>query len=490
MEKDRVFLCVVLAGIGGVAVGSFVTLPLVPLSFLTSALALAFYIVFPGVRTLCLALSLAMFLVGVTLAQGERIRYEGLSSPGPVTGTVRIVGNPEERDTYRRTLLRFVTCEAGACPEERVLWQAPLGLVLPPGARLQFSCDLALPENFAPDFDYRMYLAKEGVGSTCLRGGVTERLPIDTYEELLTLLYHPKKVFERALSLALVEPEAGLAKGLLLGGDHYLPEALKDAFTAVGLSHMIAVSGYNITIIAELLLFLGLWIGLWRYQAIWSVIIGIVFFIIMIGLPASAVRAGTMASIVFVALQLGRLAQPVNALLLAGAVMLSMNPLLFRYDLGFQLSFLATLGILWIAPYQERLLSRLGWFRLFGEILLLTLVVELFVLPIILYSFHVFSPLILIGNFLVWLVPLAMALSFLSGILFLLVPGAHLVVAPFAYATLTLITRSVEWLGSLGALVTVERFGVWHLVSWYVILAIVILIISHNFSRITYADRV
>ncbi len=490
MEKDRVFLCVILAGIGGVAVGSFVTLPLVPLFFLASAFALAFYIVFPGVRTLCLALSLATFLVGVTLAQGERIRYETLSSPGPVTGTVRIVGNPEERDTYRRTLLRFVTCEAGTCPTERVLWQAPLGLALPPGARLQFSCDLTLPENFAPDFDYRMYLAKEGVGSTCLRGGVAERLPTDTYEELLTLLYRPKQVFERALSLALVEPEAGLAKGLLLGGDHYLPEALKDAFTAVGLSHMIAVSGYNITIIAELLLFLGLWIGLWRHQAIWSVIIGIVFFIIMIGLPASAVRAGTMASIVFVALQLGRLAQPVNALLLAGAVMLSINPLLFRYDLGFQLSFLATLGILWIAPYQERLLTEKPVLRQVSEMLIITIVVEIFVLPIILFSFHVFSPLILIGNFLVWLVPLAMALSFLSGILFLIIPGAHLIVSPVAYLVLTLMTRSVEWLGSLEALIQVEQFGVWHLVMWYVILAIVILIISKRYPRTTYAHRV
>ncbi len=490
MEKDRVFLTAVLACIGGIAVGSFVTLPLLPLTLLSGAIALAFWVVYPGWRTLCLTLCLMCFVWGGEVTAVERERYATLVSPGLVTGTVRVVGNPEERGTYRRTILRFSDCEAGRCPKERVLWQAPLGLIVPPGAQFRFSCELAVPENFTPEFDYRMFLAKERVGSACLRGGVAERLMVDTRERLTTFLYLPKHALEQALSQALVEPEAGRAKGRLLGGDHYLPEALKDAFTAVGLSHMIAVSGYNITIIAGLLLYCGLFFGLWRRQAIWSVLIGIVLFIVMIGLPASAVRAGAMASVVFVALQLGRLAQPVNALLLAGAVMLFMNPLLFRYDLGFQLSFLATLGILWIAPYQEHLLLQRPLLRQLSEVLIVTLVVEVFVLPIILFSFHVFSPVIIIGNFLVWLVPIAMALSFLSGILFLIMPGAHLVASPLAYLVLTTITRSVEWLGSLEALIRVEHFGPWHLTLWYVILAIAILVISWRYPRISYAYRV
>jgi hypothetical protein len=121
----------------------------------------------------------------------------------------------------------------------------------------------------------------------------------------------------------------------------------------------------------------------------------------------------------------------------------------------------------------------------------MTIAVELFVLPIILFSFHTFSPLIIIGNFLVILVPFAMASAFGAALLFLVVPGAHLVLSWLAWSILSLITRSVEWLGSIdGARISVENFGVVHVVVWYSFLVIGVFVLQKFFLSQSYERQV
>lgn len=493
MEKDEVFFLSILAFVTGIALGSFFALTLAPLLLLGGAFFWGAGIVFRSRNVFFFGCFVLVLLGGATLASQARDLYQKLPVlTTAVAGTVRIVADPQEKDFFRNIVLRFETCISTACPGTDILWQAPLSFAGEAGTRLQFQCQLELPKNFTPDFDYRMFLHKDGIGYVCPKASEAQLLLPDRESFVLAALYVPKHVFEEALSQVLQEPEAGLAKGLLLGGDNYLPRDLKDSFTRVGLSHMIAVSGYNITLIAQMLLALGLVLGLWRKQSVWFALIGIVFFIIMIGLPASAARAGTMAGIVFLALQSGRLARPVNALLFAGAVMLLLNPLLLRYDLGFQLSFLATLGILLLMPYYERFAPKQIILKKGGEILFMTVAVELFVLPLILFSFHTFSPLIIIGNFLVVLVPFAMVTSFLAGVAFLVIPGAHVVVAWVALGLLTVLTRSVEWLGVFTQVsVTIDSFGVWHLVCWYAILGILLWLGAKYFplTRCSYEEK-
>ena len=493
MEKDEVFFLSILTFITGIALGSFFAPMFAPLFLLGGAFFLGAGTVFRSWNVFFFGCFMLVFLGGVVLASQARDMYQKLPVlTTTAAGTVRIVADPVEKDFFRNIVLRFESCESDVCPKTDVLWQAPLSFRGEAGTRLRFQCQLELPKNFTPEFDYRMFLHKDGIGYVCPKASAVQLLLPDRESFIRAALYVPKHVFEETLSRVLREPEAGLAKGLLLGGDNYLPRDLKDSFTRVGLSHMIAVSGYNITLIAQMLLSLGLILGLWRKQSIWFALIGIVFFIVMIGLPASAARAGTMASIVFLALQSGRLARPVNALLFAGAAMLLLNPLLFRYDLGFQLSFLATLGILLLMPYYEHFSPKQVILKKGGEILFMTIAVELFVLPLILFSFHTFSPLIIIGNFLVVLVPFAMAASFLAGIAFLIIPGAHVVFAWMALALLTILTRSVEVLGTLTRVtVTVDSFGVWHLVGWYVILGTLLWIATKYFplTRRSYEEK-
>lgn len=488
MEKDEVFLWSVLSFTVGVAIGSFFVPPLVVLFLCSGALAIAVFSVFPKKEVAFISLIVLLWFLGAHLALEARETFQSLATvPGATQGNVRIMIDPVERDFFRQTVVRFETCESGHCPETNALWQAPLSFVAEAGALIAFSCRLELPKNFTPGFDYRMYLAKDGIGYVCTKAERASVLPRDIPGRLRAFLYVPKHTLERSLSQILSEPEAGLAKGLLLGGDNYLPQAQKEAFTHIGLTHIIAVSGYNITLIAEMLLTAGLFLGLWRKQAVWGALLGIVFFIIMIGLPASALRAGAMAGIVFVAFQTGRLARPENALLFVGGAMLFFNPLLFRYDLGFQLSFLATLGILWVMPYSLYFVPKNVLLRKIVEVLSMTGAVLLFVLPISLFSFGTFSPLIIVGNFLVILVPFAMAASFVAAVLFLLVPGAHLFVAWIAFGLLTLITRGVETLNTIGgARIMVEGFGSMHLIVWYSVLAIGIMVCQRRFVSHTY----
>ncbi len=487
MEKEEVFFLGILSFIIGVASGSFFIFPIDVLLFCAGALSIAVFAVFPKREVIYSVLIVLLWFGGATLSVRALHGFQNLTDfSDAVQGEVRVILDPLERDLYQQVVVRFVKCANEACPVQAVLWQAPLSSKIGAGDRLDFSCHLEIPKNFTPDFDYRMYLAKDGIGYLCRKAEATV-LPGDWKGQLRSWLYVPKHVLEGALSRALSEPEAGLAKGLLLGGDSYLPKALKNSFASVGLTHIIAVSGYNITLIAEMLLIVGLGLGLWRRQAIWGALFGIIFFIFMIGLPASALRAGTMAGVVFIAWQTGRLARPINALLLAGGGMLLFHPLLLRYDLGFQLSFLATLALLWITPYYEYFAPE-GWVaKKIGEVLIMTVAVLLFVLPVTLFNFHFFSPFILVSNVLVILVPFAMATSFGAAILFLVVPGAHLFVSWVAFGLLTAITRSVEFLGALdGARMTVAGFGLLHLCFWYVLLILAILAGRYWFAKKLY----
>lgn len=483
MKKDEIFFFGVLASVAGIGWGSFFEWPQVSFFLVGSAFFFAAGAVFRVKNFFIAGAGMLVFFWSASLAIDQRVIYQGLPTyTEPVSGTVRIVADPEEKDFFRRTIVRFERCESQRCPSTDVLWQAPLSFRMPAGARFPFRCHIERPENFSPDFDYQMFLAKSGIGYVCLKGDAGEQYPMDWSGKLRGWLYVPKHVMESALSEILTEPEAGLSKGLLLGGDAYLPGALKESFTRVGLSHMIAVSGYNMTLIAEMFLIAGLAFGLWRKQAIWTALVGIVFFILMIGMPASAARAGAMAGIVFMAFQSGRLVHPVRTLLFAAGVMLFFNPLLFRYDMGFQLSFLATLGILVLMPYCECFAPKQRLLKKGFEILCMTLAVELFVLPLILFSFHAFSPLVIVGNFLILLVPFAMATAFVAVLLFLVVPGLQVVVAWSAFVFLTVITRSVEWLGSWTAMsIEVGGFGIWHLLCWYAILGIFVAVISRVF---------
>jgi len=223
------------------------------------------------------------------------------------------------------------------------------------GDRLQISGQLKDPGEF-DGFSYRDYLAKFGIYSVCYRPQI-ELIDGGGGNMFQRGLLYIKQRFKEKIELILPEPQASFLAGMLLGAKRGLPDDVREQFNVVGVSHIIVISGFHVAIVAGLLMNLGLVLSLSRQQAFCLAVIGLVLFILLTGAQTSAVRAGIMGGLVLLAMQAGRLSDVKNALLLAATVMLLINPKLLRFDIGFQLSFLATIGIVYLSPSIEKVLK-------------------------------------------------------------------------------------------------------------------------------------
>jgi competence protein ComEC len=154
------------------------------------------------------------------------------------------------------------------------------------------------------------------------------------------------------------EPGGSLLIGILLGDRQDLSPAMKNNFTLSGVSHILAVSGYNISLISITLLSLSHWLAFPRRRAFYLIITLIAFFVILTGASASVVRAGLMGTISLLAKHLGRKSSIYHILLYTAAAMAIQNPLVLLHDIGFQLSFLSTFGLLYLSTKIE---SHLTW---------------------------------------------------------------------------------------------------------------------------------
>ncbi|MFH1392613.1 MAG: ComEC/Rec2 family competence protein [bacterium] len=203
----------------------------------------------------------------------------------------------------------------------------------------------------------------------------------------------------------LPEPQASFLAGLLFGLDKNIPKDLLEDFNKTGTRHIIALSGYNITIIASLIMSFLLWLGFWRKHAFYLSIIAIIFFVLVTGASASVVRAAVMGILVLIAQQFGRLSNPRNLLASAAFLMILKEPSGLLDNIGLQLSFAATIGIIYLSPYLKKL----------PEILRTTLSAQIAVSPLILFYFKQISLISPIANLLVLpIIPITMLFGFIA----------------------------------------------------------------------------
>lgn len=269
-----------------------------------------------------------------------------------------------------------------------------------------------------------------------------------------------KNAFGNNLEAALPEPHASLAKGLLLGERATLPREFKENLTRTGTTHIVALSGYNITLVGRSLIWFLLLLTVPFRVSFWIAICAITLFVIMTGASPSVVRAGIMGVLLLVAEREGRLYHMVNALLLAAALMVLHDPTLLRFDLAFQLSFLATLGIIYAAPEIERLLLRFegqqygppksGLLQTLRKIFIETTGAQLAVLPLLIYTFGTVSFLSPFVNVLVLIsVPYAMGASFFTGLLGFFLDGAARVSGFASWVLLEYEIQIIEFFGAI-----------------------------------------
>jgi competence protein ComEC len=259
------------------------------------------------------------------------------------------------------------------------------------GDELKINCKLQTPENFN-DFAYDKYLARYDIYSVCYYPNI-KLLKKDQANKFYAGLYNFKNKLKLIIAQSLPEPHSSLMSGIILGNKRGIPSELIENFNKAGVSHVVAISGMHITILAAILLYLGIIFGLRRGQAFYFSTAFIFLYIILIGLPASAIRAATMGFLFLFAMKLGRLAKATNALLFAASVMLFINPMLV-YDIGFQLSFLAVFGLIYILPAIEKFSKKLlksyevkGIAKSCLALFLVTISAQITTLPLILYHF-------------------------------------------------------------------------------------------------------
>lgn len=331
------------------------------------------------------------------LNAGEKIFFSG-----------KIVGEPDRRSSFSQYIL-----ESGTLG--RILVKTDIYPEFFYGDVLKLKGKVEPPKNFS-GFDYRNYLAKDGI---FLVSQYPEAILIDrpADKNLYGRLLGVKKSFSDIINRILSEPQASFLSALLVGAKRTLPSDLIDAFNRTGTSHIVAISGYNISIISVMLLNFSAYLLLPRRLAFWIVGIGLAFFVLIAGAGASVVRAAIMGGLLILARREGRVYRITNAIIFSGAAMLFFNPYLLRYDSGFQLSFLATLGLVYLSPRFDGWFSRLPDFLSFRTNLSATLSAQIMTLPVIFFGFGRFSLIAVLANVLILpVIPLTMFFGFLAGL--------------------------------------------------------------------------
>ena len=347
------------------------------------------------------------------------------------------------------------------------------------GDKISVSGKLELPKNFlsesGTEFDYISYLSKDKIhfiiyrpelyptssSSTELRGA----------RKIVATLYLLKKIFIEKISAVVPEPNSSLLGGLIFGVKQSLGAELLDDFRKVGLIHIVVLSGYNITIIAIGIFYLTSFLGKRNLSFILSAIF-IILFSIMVGLGATVIRASIMALIAILARFLGRPSDALRFLFIAGFLMLLWNPLLLFYDPSFQLSFMATFGLILFSPF---VFSKLNFVpEKFGlrEIVSATIAVQFFVLPLLIRMSGFVSIVSFIANPLVLpLVPWAMAFGALTGALGILPFVGQIVSWPvgvLSYFISQIIIGVTEFGANLPfAILQTGSISFWFILVWY-----------------------
>lgn len=391
----------------------------------------------------------------------------------------------EEADTDYKSR-RLTVCVCGQT-KGKILITTNLYPIYNYGDFLKISGELKAPPLIL-GFDYEKYLARYDVYSVMyypkieLTAGELS-LPQKVYLNLMKGKWRLKETIDSNLP----EPEAGLAAALLLGYRRTVLREDLNIFSRVGLSHMIAISGSHITILSALIINFLLAFGVRRRRALIIIFGFLIFYPLITGLAASAVRSAIMGGLAFLALYYERTSSLVRALVFSAAAMLMFNPKLLRDDIGFQLSFLALLGIIYLYPMGEKITEKLlnkvktksfrkNFLKTILDTINLTLVSQIIILPVALINFGQLSVIAPLANVLVlWTFPLLLAALIMALFLSIMIPPLSTIWFFLPYLLLKFIFVVSNFLATPSwAAVTVNSFNWFWGAGYYVILVIFI----------------
>ncbi|MDP3093153.1 MAG: ComEC/Rec2 family competence protein [bacterium] len=420
MAKGKLFFWSCLSFICGVFINSFFNIPQQVLLGFLFILAISLFVFRFDKRLLIAGILLLAFSLGGFRYQSEagKIFESELREFNGASQTLNLVGviydEPDSRDSSQQLKTRIENL-SGSRIQENLLVIASKYPSYHYGDRIKIQGKLKTPENFEK-FNYQGYLQKERIYSTMIFPKV-ELLESSQGSSIRKVLFEFKDRFRETWQKLLSPPHLGIFEALTFGEEGNIPSSWKEKLNLSGTRHLTAVSGMNITIISFLLAGTLLSLGFWRQQASLISLIFIWLYVLMIGAPASALRAGLMVSLFLAAQFSGRLAAGSRSLVFSAAVILAENPLLLRFDVGFQLSFLAMAGLIYWQPFfKQKVFRRLPDF--FRTNLSATFAAQVFTLPLLIYNFGYVSLISPLTNILlVPLIPYLTIIGFVFGIL-------------------------------------------------------------------------
>jgi competence protein ComEC len=416
-----------------------------------------------------IALSLVAFTLG-----GLRLSLVPTTSPiaafnnlGGLTIEGNVVDAPDVRDYYTvlRVAAETVTRAGATIPTEGlVLVRAPSVTSVQYGDRVRATGLLITPAEF-DSFSYADYLARSGVYSIMSRANV-EVLSGGHGSPINTAVLNFKQQASTSINLALPEPTAGLLNGILLGDESGIAPEIRDSFAVTGAAHLLAISGFNMVVLARVTQ--GIFRQRPRFAAI-AALVSIIIYTLLVGATPPVLRAALMSGLLVVGETIRRKTFVPTSLAFAVIILSFINPTAL-WEIGFQLSFFATLGLALLAnPLTERidrLITRIfpasiaGFLRnLLSEPLGVSLAAQLSTIPLTALYFGQLSLVSLLVNLLV--VPVQPAILIIGGVATMIAPLYFPLAQAFYWITLVPLAWTAEVVRWFSALPNAQiEFGI------------------------------
>src|SRR3989339_1501886 len=460
--RDRIFYSICFGFVLGVLWGSFVSTDLY-LVFLFAEIAFALFLFFSLISQNSWGIIASIFILTFVFGLW-RFSIADRVAPIVVSMHGEIVDEPTMGENNQKLIVQT--------KETIILITTDFENNYKYGDIINFSGKLEKPENFITDqgkeFDYINYLRKDGIFYVISFPKV-EIISRGNGNFIQAFLFSVKEKFLEKMNLAIQTPESLLMGGLILGEKASFSAPMRKSFVDTGTIHIIALSGYNVTIVAEWLMKLfaqipyasknlGIGIGIFT----------ILLFVLMTGGSSTAIRAGIMAVLALIARATGRNYDVARALILAGVLMIIFNPFVLVYDVSFQLSFIATIAVIFFAPKVEKYFLWVPESFKLRDVVSVTFAAYIFVLPFVLYKMGNLSLVAFPANVLILpFIPLTMIFGFFTGFAGII---SHILATPLGYIAYLLL----HWeLGVINVLAGVS-FASFTIPNFPIILVLVI----------------
>lgn len=431
--------------------------------------ALGVWIILPQRLTRWVALGILILALGgaryallppppsLPLFNGQTVSIEGI-----------VIAQPDVRDTITQLRIQAHTLFNGSATyvvEGVLLANVSPEISVQYGDRIQVGGDLLTPAE-GDTFSYADYLARQGVFSwmPVATLNVLGASPLSGVDTFLQTLISARLTAQQTLSNLLPQPHSGLLTGILLGNDRALAPELGEAFSRVGASHVIAISGYNMAVISGVLLaILTRGSGETTLKSVLLAIGVLAIYTLFVGANSAVVRATLMSSLLIVAPLLRRKTYLPASLAFVVVVMSVYHPAVL-WDVSFQLSFCAILGMmLFVEPLNtqfQRVFGGAGtWWR---EAFTVTLSAQIATTPLMVLYFQQFSWVALLVNMLI--IPVQAPLLLIGGVALLISPilpvlsqGLFWLDMVFLGWTISMVRAFSEWAGAGSAVYVDSR---------------------------------